>query len=364
MVKTMKKALLRRSSHAVCVLMLLLMAGCGGFKLKDTKVYSASLDFVIKDKVCPGAEIPLIVTAQIPDDKTMVSEGAGKGDVSLRSFQFFTTAGEVSRDGILRLNMSPDKVIGGSVRVNVEIIGHPDVVVENTLPVEFSCAYVSDFRGEDGHTGETGKPGSDGGKGRDAEGAPGGHGQSGAAASPGGHGSHGGNAPDVERDVSVIKQPQRGTSLLNVIGKNSKGGYGHWIIDPNGGSLAVSATGGAGGDGGKGGVGGKGGDGGEGTPPGNSGDGGGGGNGGNGGNGGDGGSITVRYTPDATPYLELLHFETRGGDPGYRGAGGDGGEGGAVPEGGQRGRVGQRGPDGQEGQYGRSGKVLTEAPTQ
>jgi hypothetical protein len=86
-----------------------------------------------------------------------------------------------------------------------------------------------------------------------------------------------------------------------------------YLIDPQGGSLAVASNGGAGGSGGRGGHGGRGGTGGIGTPNGSSGRDGSDGRNGMDGNAGRGGKITVIYDPAVQPYLAAIHLSNPGG---------------------------------------------------
>jgi len=86
-----------------------------------------------------------------------------------------------------------------------------------------------------------------------------------------------------------------------------------YLVDPQGGSLAVKADGGPGGSGGKGGRGGRGGSGGIGSPNGNSGRDGSDGRNGFDGSPGKGGSITVTYDPQAKPFLAAIHLSNQGG---------------------------------------------------
>jgi hypothetical protein len=87
----------------------------------------------------------------------------------------------------------------------------------------------------------------------------------------------------------------------------------HFLVDPQGGSLTVSANGGAGGAGGKGGRGGRGGSGGVGTPNGSDGRSGLDGHDGTAGPDGRGGLITVTYDPSVAPHLTSLQLSSGNG---------------------------------------------------
>ncbi len=82
--------------------------------------------------------------------------------------------------------------------------------------------------------------------------------------------------------------------------------FRYYLIDPNGGTLTISSSGGSGGLGGRGGRGGNGGAGGSGTPAGSSGSSGNSGLDGRNGSDGRPGSITVTYDPSAKPYLGVI----------------------------------------------------------
>jgi hypothetical protein len=90
-------------------------------------------------------------------------------------------------------------------------------------------------------------------------------------------------------------------------------------------------------------------------PGGNGGPGGDGGNGGDGGRGYDGGNITVTYSPDAKPYLNLIKAVSIPGSGGLGGRGGYGGQGGSGGSGNPSGSTGSSGSNGLSGSNGPSG---------
>jgi hypothetical protein len=138
----------------------------------------------------------------------------------------------------------------------------------------------------------------------------GGNGSDGGNGTDGSNGSAGGDAPSVQIWLTVQPGPQ---PLLQagVLAAGTKERY--YLIDPQGGSLTVTADGGSGGQGGKGGRGGRGGSGGIGTPPGFSGNNGLDGQDGHAGPDGSGGRITVTYDPSAAPYLKTLRLSNQNG---------------------------------------------------
>ena len=107
---------------------------------------------------------------------------------------------------------------------------------------------------------------------------------------------------------------QRGTQPLLQVGVTAGGSKEqYFLVDPQGGSLTVSSSGGAGGAGGKGGSGGSGGSGGAGTPSGSNGRNGQAGSDGSSGSDGRGGSIAVTYDPAVAPYLAAIKLSNPGG---------------------------------------------------
>ena len=145
----------------------------------------------------------------------------------------------------------------------------------------------------------------------------GGDGGTGGNGSDGSSGGNGGDAsPVLVRvtlksgthpllQIAVIPQISTGKSPWSLpTTKPAASQETFFLVDPQEGSLTVTANGGSGGRGGKGGKGGSGGSGGMGSPDGHSGS--------NGSNGSDGfaghnGQITIIYDPSAQPYLSAIH---------------------------------------------------------
>lgn len=122
-------------------------------------------------------------------------------------------------------------------------------------------------------------------------------------------------------DVRVAFQPAANSSghpLLQI--RVATGGESRlFLVDPQGGSLYVSADGGRGGSGGRGGRGGHGGSGGIGSPNGSDGMNGSDGRNGSDGFAGSGGLITVTYDSRAKPYLNAIHLSSwNGPNPVFR----------------------------------------------
>jgi hypothetical protein len=206
------------------------------------------------------------------------------------------------------------------------------------------------------------------------------NGSNGANGQNGNDGNNGGNGQDLDVFTDVFYDSLLQTNLIFVEVKNLQTeNTSKYIFNPVSNHISIYSFGGDGGDGGDGGNGGDGGSGADGsssieiksgsncTPgmetnkcAGKGGDGGDGGDGGNGGDGGDGGSITVMYTKDMQPYLDLIKVESNGGsggDGGDGGSDGDGGRGGSGYHSGSSGSDGSKGSDGSNGNNGNSGKI-------
>jgi len=252
--------------------------------------------------------------------------------------------------------------------------------------LEYKLDYKSDFQlnanGSWGFSGSSGFSGFSGGTGE--SGRPGEYGK------PGYNGDDGHDL-DVFIDAyydSILNQ----TLVKAYIGDLNTSKAKWYLINPDGGSLYISAQGGDGGKGGDGGNGGTGGTGKNGDfyteivketvvtrdtagkeirteversytrqhPGSDGGCGGDGGWGGPGGSGGNGGFVIVNYTPAAKPYLPLIKINVRGGSSGIGGdggRGGDGGNGGSGNPSGRKGRIGRYGANGPYGYEGNSGNL-------
>lgn len=273
----------------------------------------------------------------------------------------------------------------------IESLRDPDIYGMLEVLLDYKGNYRMSANGLMGSGGFWGSSGSSGGTGQ--------HGQHGQDGDPGRYGENGSNL-DVFVDAyydSILSQP-----LVKVyIGNPDSKKASHYLINPNGGNIYISAQGGDGGSGGDGGNGGNGGKGAIGETyqveikdiviskdtagreirkevirhetrqrrGGDGGSGGDGGWGGPGGPGGNGGYIIVSYTQAAQPYLSLLSINThggRGGNGGDGGSAGSGGEGGTGNPNGRSGRNGRYGADGPDGYPGNNGpieyKVVREIP--
>jgi hypothetical protein len=364
------------------VLLFVGLAGCKSMQkalgmktdLEDKPVQELWLHTGDAEELCPGAQVPLTVTAILEDGQHLVSEGAGDGKVTWDNYEIHADGGELVRPGVFALSSDPRATLDGPATLLVRSKHHPDKSVEASLPARYDCTYTADFSGRNGRDGAHGEQGSSGGHGTNNQSSP-------SYAEPGGHGEHGQNgghgadgepgedAEETEVFVALAQGDMVDGPLLEILVQSRTTDHAEiFLVDPYGGQLTVLARGGRGGHGGKGGSGGSGGSGGTGEPPGNGGDGGDGGDGGNGASGGDGAPITVVVDPAAKDYLDVLHLDNSGGPGGQPGPGGFGGSGGNAHSGGQQGRRGDNGRDGtRAGRSGRDGpepQVLIEEVSQ
>lgn len=269
--------------------------------------------------LAPGKSGRLIITAATSDAKQLVTVGAGHGNVLFDSFTMTATTVTVSKKGVVSLSADPRVSEGVSPRIHIAVVGHPDVAADLDIAIRYDVAFVANFAGKPGFKGADGFDGLAGSRGTDGSTDPnnlsaGGQGGDGTS---GGDGSNGDPGQPGEA-VHVWMTLKAGDRPLLQVRAVSKTHTQLFLIDPNGGSLTVNASGGAGGAGGSGGRGGQGGSGGNGFPAGFSGQ--------DGRNGFDGlagpdgaaGNIVVSVDSQAQPYLDKLQMidKNGGGTPG------------------------------------------------
>jgi hypothetical protein len=267
----------------------------------------------------PGKSGRLIITATTSEAKQLVTVGAGHGNVLFDSFTIAATTVTVSKKGVVSLPADPRVSEGAMPHILIAVVGHPDVTTALNIPIRYDIAFVANFAGKPGFKGIDGLNGLPGSSGTDGSNDP-------ANPSAGGAGSDGTNGEDG-RDgdpgqpgeaVHVWMTLKSGDHPLLQVRAASKTHTQLFLIDPNGGSLTVNASGGAGGAGGSGGRGGQGGSGGNGFPPGFSGQNGRDGMDGHEGADGPAGTISVSIDSHAQPYLNKLQLinKSGGGGPG------------------------------------------------
>ena len=260
--------------------------------------------------IAPGGKATLSVVATTTDGRTLATVGTGDGKVLLDAYRFDASVVEVDADGVVTLPADPHLSEGRTPHVRITAIGQTAPVADLDIPVRYDIAFSGTYRGPDGFSGSDGFDGTDGSMGGMGSFDPdspsaGGDGGNGTDGTHGGDGGAGGRGPDVHVTIALVPGDH---PLLHV--RASESGKNHdFIVDPDGGSLTITGSGGDGGPGGRGGRGGSGGSG-TGLPgvPGNDGlD-------GQRGPGGPAGTVTVAIDPAASPYLDRFHFKNVTGD--------------------------------------------------
>jgi len=304
---------------------LLALEGCGSIqvvlglktRLDKVPVTGLSVSLAPGPGLAPGMSARLVIVATTNEGKQLVTVGPGHGKVLFDSFAFESTIVQVNNKGVVSLSADPRISDRRVPHVHVTVVGHPDVQADLDIPVRYDVDFVANFSGRAGFNGAdglNGMAGSDGASGSNDPNnpSPGGNGSDGT---DGGNGQDGGPGEPGDAVHVWITLTYGSPRLLQVRVVNL--GLSHeqfYLIDPNGGTLAVEADGGPGGRGGSGGIGGRGGFGGSGFPPGFSG-----GNGSNGmsgspGPGGPPGTIVVSVDPKAMPFWDRFLFSNKSGD--------------------------------------------------
>jgi hypothetical protein len=297
-------------------------------RLDKLPVTSISASLVSKGSVqpvtalAPGHAAGLVVVANMADGKQLVTAGARHGKVLLDSFVYTATLVQIDAHGKVSLPSDPRISEGKIANLHIATVGHPDVLTDLQIAVRYDVPFLANFSGAAGTRGFDGMDGLDGSQGSSAmpsppdptTGLPGPEGP-GDNGGDGGNGEDGSNGGDGAPGAAVhvwLRLESSSRPLLQA--KVSGGGRDlYYLIEPNGGTLKVTADGGAGGAGGSGGRAGRGGSGGSGTPSGLSGQDGRPGSDGQAGQPGAAGTITVSVDPTAEPYEHLLNPSNRSG---------------------------------------------------
>jgi len=318
---------LRRAGEAVFAawltgVSLVALSGCASIQahlgmkvyLAQTPVTSIEISQPKGPGIAPGQKSSLVVTVTEPDGKTLLTEGAGHGKVMWRDLAATATVVTVNTKGQITLGKDPRKSDGKLPQVTITVPSHPEIHAELDIPLRYDYKFVSNFSGSSGSSGFNGTNGTDGMSGSPGSTDPdhpsaGGNGTNGGNGSDGGNGGDGGDAPPVQ----VVVTLRAGNHPLLQAEVSAGIHHRYYLVDPQGGSLTISADGGEGGAGGKGGSGGLGGSGGIGTPNGSNGSDGSSGNDGRSGSQGRGGLITVTYDPQVKPYLSTIRLSSQNG---------------------------------------------------
>jgi hypothetical protein len=301
---------------------LLVLSGCTRLQVKfgrkiyleKTPVASIKVSLPKGPGIAPGEKSPLVVVLTQPDGKILQTEGEGHGKVLWKDITVTATVVTVNQKGVLVLPPDPRVSDGKIAHVSVTVPSHPEFRSELDVPVRYDTKFAANFSGVSGPSGFNGSDGVSGINGTPGSidlnnPSAGGNGTNGTDGSNGGDGGSGGDGPPVQVRVAL----REGSHPLLQIVVSAQGGQEFYLVDPQGGSLIVSSSGGSGGSGGKGGKGGRGGSGGSGTPNGSNGRDGSDGRDGSSGSSGRGGSITVIYDPAAQPFLNVIHLWNVGG---------------------------------------------------
>ena len=312
---------LRMGCTAVATVAMLSLGGCGSIgvalgwrtRLDKLPVTAVSATLSPAPGLSPGKSGRLVIVASGADGQKWTSVGPGHGKVLFDSFTFESTVVQVNGRGVVSLPSDPRVSSGKTARVHVAVVGHPDVVTDLDVPLQYNVAFAGHFSGAsgfDGSDGMDGLGGSDGSAGSSDLTNPsaGGNGSDGSNGTGGGDGGDGSPGETVHLWITLQPGPR---PLIQVKAAGSTHTQ-YFLIDPNGGSLSIDANGGSGGRGGHGGKGGRGGSGGTGFPPGVSGNDGLDGQDGRSGFDGAAGKVIVTVDPAAQPYLDRFHFYTRG----------------------------------------------------
>ncbi|WP_353070091.1 hypothetical protein RBB75_07785 [Tunturibacter empetritectus] len=283
--------------------------------LAKTPVTSIEASLSKDPGIAPGQKASLIATLIGPNGAVLVTEGAGKGKVLWKDLAVTTSVVSVNKKGVLSLPRDPRVSDGKTGHVTITVPSQPSVRADLDVPVRYDISFVSNFSGSGGSIGFNGTDGMSGSSGSmgSIDGnnpSAGGDATDGTNGSDGQDGGSGGDGPSVQMRVAL----RSGTHPLLQLGVSAAGHKERfYLVDPQGGSLSVTSSGGAGGSGGKGGRGGNGGSGGIGIPSGQNGRNGLDGRDGSNGTAGNAGAITVIYDPQTKPFLTALHIGGHGG---------------------------------------------------
>jgi hypothetical protein len=267
-------------------------------------------------RLAPGGSARLSVVATTTDGRTLATAGTGDGKVLADSYVYEADVVTVDADGRVKLPDDPRLSEGRIGHVRVHPKGQAAPVAEVDIPIRYDIAYKASYAAPDGANGFDGLPGQTGSSGNTgsfdpANPAPGEDGGTGGDGSDGDNGGDGSPGPDVH----VVIAPAPGTHPLLRVRASASGHDRYYLLDPEGGSLALDVHGGSPGRGGRGGQPGPGGSGGAGSPSGMNGQPGMfAGHDGRDGMPGAAGHVVVDVDPAAARWLDRFHFTNADGD--------------------------------------------------
>jgi hypothetical protein len=152
---------------------------------------------------------------------------------------------KVNSRGVVSLPADPRLSDGQVPHIRISAIGHPDVAADLDIPVRYDAAFTAHFSGGAGFKGIDGSDGfssSDGAAGSTDPNSP-------AAGGNGSNGTDGGDGQDGQagepgQAVHVWVTLRSGSRTLLQVRAASTNREQFFLIDPNGGTLAIDANGG------------------------------------------------------------------------------------------------------------------------
>jgi hypothetical protein len=310
-----------------------------------------------KFNLAPGNKIKIGFRTYF-DNEMHRDSWLGSSSRAQNGFILRTDGGYLSGSRFI-INSDPFTIKNHTVKLSSCLLKNRDISDTLNLLLDYIDNYQCYISGMHGYSGSSGFSGYTGGCG-----------------AHGGDGYPGGTGHDLDVFADVYFDTILYTELmyLQVIDLEINKEI-NYLINVKGGSIDIFSTGGSGGNGGDGGDGGNGCEGasgayytktirindsttttvteqGPGQPGGNGGHGG---SGGDGAHGGRGGNIYVNYTPQAQPFLFMIHAISSGGSGGLSGSAGSGGRGGNGGSGNPSGTSGSSGFSGSSGSSGSRG---------
>ncbi len=296
-------------------LALLLLTGCSrlqvlvGLRVSLPKIQIASIEASLPKNpgIAPGERSKMIVKVTQPNGKILLTAGAGHGKV-LWSDLAVVTEVVTAKKGTLFLDPDPRGTEGKTGHVSITVPSHPGLLTELTVPIRYDYPFLANHSGGDGANGSDGSAGTPGSPGSSGSTdpnnpSPGGNGSDGGSGGNGTSGGDGGNGDNVTVLATLHPGPHPLVEFsVNCLNCSET----FFLVDPQGGTMSITALGGSGGSGGAGGKGGSGGSGGIGSPNGSDGRAGSDGSPGSGGSSGSPGTITITYDPSIAPYLGII----------------------------------------------------------
>ena len=296
---------------------LMVMTGAR-IRLDGVPLQSISATLPGSGGLAPGGSARLAIVATTTDGRTLATVGTGDGKVLGDSYVYEGGVVTVDEDGVVRLPDDPRLSEGRTPHVHLHAANQATPVADIDIPIRYDVPYAATLAGVDGTHGFDGSPGLDGSPGNMGSFDPdnpsaGGNGGNGGDGGDGDNGGDGSPGPDIHVTIALAPGSAETHPLLRV--RVSASGHDRFfIVDPDGGSLALAVSGGAAGRAGSGGRGGAGGSGGPGMPPGMPGLSGRNGWDGHAGQAGNAGSVTMAVDPAAARYLDRFHIRNTNGD--------------------------------------------------